>query len=616
MALVGLMGVGAVIPDQLPDVRVDDDKADLNEVASTRWSPVFRVDVAPFFETRQLLFHDGLAGSVILEWDGDPATLAAFNFDQDPRSLPFDTLGEAPEKALIIGAAGGHEVLTALAYEVSRIDAVELNPATHALVTGRYAEFAGHFFDQPGVDYVTADGRSYLARSDDRYELIWYPAPDSYAASNVATSGAFVLSESYLYTREAVSETLDHLSAGGILAAQFGELNFDTRPNRTTRYVGTTRDALEAAGIENPGEHVLVASTADSNFPTLRYSTVLVKATPFTAEEVQRFVQSSATKPGTRVEHVPGETFENSVSMVLTLHDDALEEYYDDYPYLVTPIDDDAPFFWHFVRFSDVIRDFGEPIHPSFVDPEDAVGERVLLMLLVIATGLASVFLLLPFIVLREVWQSLPRKGASATYFAALGLGFMFFEITLIQRFVLFLGYPTYSVTVTLASILIFTGVGALCSSRFAARTRSASVWLLIALMGLTVGYLFGLPVLTEALLSWPIGARAAVAFTALAPLGLCLGMFMPMGIGAVAPLSPHSREYVAWAWAMNGFASVVGAVLTTVLAMTFGFNVVLVLAAATYLIAVVVLRSLVPGRPTVEATAEQSPAVAQVGTA
>ncbi len=125
---------------------------------------MFRVDVAPFFDTRQLLHHDGLAGSVILEWDGDPASLGDFEFDQDPRSLPFDTLGESPESVLIIGAAGGHEVLASLDYEAERIDAVELNPAIHELVTGEYADFAGRFFEQPGVNYVNADGRSYLAR--------------------------------------------------------------------------------------------------------------------------------------------------------------------------------------------------------------------------------------------------------------------------------------------------------------------------------------------------------------------------------------------------------------------------------------------------------------------
>ena len=67
----------------------------------------------------------------------------------------------------------------------------------------------------------------------------------------------------------------------------------------------------------------------------------------------------------------------------------------------------------------------------------------------------------------------------------------------------------------------------------------------------------------------------------------------MPVGLTKVSSLTDHPTEYVAWGWAVNGFASVVGAVLTTVLAMTFGFNIVLVFALVAYLIAIVTLRSL-----------------------
>jgi MFS family permease len=208
----------------------------------------------------------------------------------------------------------------------------------------------------------------------------------------------------------------------------------------------------------------------------------------------------------------------------------------------------------------------------------------------------------------------LPRKGASATYFAALGFGFMFFEITLIQRLVLFLGYPTYSLTVTLASILVFTGVGALLSARFADRTRAMTGRLFVAVLSLVAFYLFGLPRITDALIGWPLAARVVVTFVVLAPLGVCLGMFMPLGIGVVARLSMFPREYVAWAWAVNGFASVVGAVLTTILAMTFGFNAVLVLALVVYAVALAVLRSLAAPRSSAELVSEEPPAVAQLG--
>ncbi|HKA93195.1 MAG TPA: hypothetical protein VKE97_05280, partial [Acidimicrobiia bacterium] len=175
-----------------------------------------------------------------------------------------------------------------------------------------------------------------------------------------------------------------------------------------------------------------------------------------------------------------------------------------------------------------------------------------------------------------------------------------------------------YSLTVTLASILIFTGVGAFLSSRTAHRPGRVTPVLLGALVVLTLFYQFALPPLTDAFLAWPLGGRILLAFVVLAPLGVCLGYFMPLGLTAVAGLTKYPREYVAWGWAVNGFASVVGAVLTTILAMTFGFRTVLFLAIVAYAIAVLALRGLTKRAPSpVPATEEAAvPSVAGAPTA
>ena len=213
-------------------------------------------------------------------------------------------------------------------------------------------------------------------------------------------------------------------------------------------------------------------------------------------------------------------------------------------------------------------------------DPEESIGERVLLLLLAFSVLYAAIFLLLPFVAVRQRWRVLPAKGISAVYFAALGIGFMFFEITMIQRLVLFLGYPTYSLTVTLAAILISTGIGSLLSKRL---PRRSVPLLLLVLAAITTFYLFFLDNLTDTMLDLPLGIRVLATFAVLFPLGLCLGMFMPIGLGVVSGLSDHPKEYVAWSWAINGFFSVIGAVLTTILSMTYGFNVVQVLTLCVY---------------------------------
>src|SRR5207237_4591076 len=161
-------------------------------------------------------------------------------------------------------------------------------------------------------------------------------------------------------------------------------------------------------------------------------STILVKRSAFTPDEVARFVAQQPVVPNSKVRYAPGQPPQaNSVTAIATMSKAQLNRWYDAYHYDVTAVTDDGPFFWHFDRFGDVIRHFGRASGPTNV--EDATGERVLLLLLGIATLFSAVFLLLPFVAIRRTWTKLPRKGRSALYFASLGLGFMFFEITLIQ---------------------------------------------------------------------------------------------------------------------------------------------------------------------------------------
>jgi MFS family permease len=604
--LSAVLLVGVVAPGLLPRQREDATKVDLRDdnTVYSAWSPIFRVDVAEVSPDLRVLYHDGLHGSGIYRFNGDVKTLG--RFDSDPRLFPFATAGAPPKRVLIIGAAGGNEVLASLHFHAGHIDAVELNPVTYDLVTDTMADYSGHLAENPKVNYVKGDGRSYLARSAKDYDLVWFPAPDSYSASNAASAGAFVLSESYLYTSETIKSSLEHLRGNGILAAQFGEFDYSAKPNRTTRYVATARKALDELGVDDPRRHIIVATSPIGVGGTL--STILVKRTPFTSAQADRLVASLDDVPQSKLRYAPGHAVRvaadspgaNPVADVATVPNRRLDQWFDAYPYDVRPISDDGPFFWHFTPFDDVIANFGNPIDRN--DFEDAVGERVLLLLLGVALAFAAVFLLLPFVAIRDTWVTLPRKARSALYFAALGLGFIFFEVTLIQRLTLFLGYPTYSLTVTLMSILIFTGIGALLSDRWKEQPRRVLPWLLAAITALTLFYEFALTPLTDGLLGLPLAARVPIAFVLLAPLGLCLGTFMPLGLGAVADLTEHKREYVAWGWAVNGFASVVGAVLTTILAMSFGFRVVMLVALAVYAVAVLALRGLLAPRGTVSA--------------
>ncbi len=598
LAILAIIGLAA--PSVIPDVRLDDGKnagpVSAAPLVYSSWSPDFRIDVREGVNGR-ILFHDGLIGSGMLHWDGKQASLKQFKFDEDIRALPFAALGSAPANQVIIGAAAGHEVVASLYFQAKHIDAVELNPVTVDLVEHKMADYDGHLAQNPHVNYVTGDGRSYLARSDKKYNLVWFPAPDSYSATNASTSSAFVLSESYLYTTGAVTDSLKHLAPGGIIATQFGEID-DSHPNRTMRYLATVRSALAKIGIKNPDSHILVASSANQPFAETgtrlpgSSSTILVKATPFTATEISNFRAQVAKISDSVVRYAPGVgKASDPIVWSVTASGSQLASLRSHYPYSVGAVSDDKPFFWHFTPYSSVLSNFSQP--HNGLNLEIYVGERVLLVLLGFSLLLSIIFLLLPFLSVRQTWRALPHKGKSAGFFAALGMGFILFEITLIQKLVLFLGYPTYSLTISLSSLLIFVGIGAYFSGRWVNKTDRLIAWLTGALTILTAYYLFGLQPTTDALQQLPLGARMAIAFVVIAPLGFCLGMFLPIGLGRVGRLSTHPREYVAWCWAVNGFASVVGSTLATILAMTYGFRIVFVIAWALYLVALVALRSL-----------------------
>jgi hypothetical protein len=600
--------VGAGI---LPDIRTEESKLHTPQSLYSAWGPVFRVDVVQLGPTTSnyLLVHDGTFGSGIRRFNGDPKSIEGY-YAKDPRSIPFAVLDNPPPHELIIGSAGGNEILASLAYHAPDIEAVELNPVTVSLLKDHFADYTGHLTERPDVHLHQGDGRSYLARHKTKYDLVWYVAPDSYAATNAASSGAFVLSESYLYTREMIKTTLQHLTGNGIMVVQFGELDFQKSPNRTSRYIVTARSALQELGVKNPNDHLLVAaqlSTAGD------LSTIVVKRTPFTPAEADRFINQIHHLPDQHPYAAPGHDFGTSqVSRLAAGSNADVSAIVDHSTKDITPVTDDAPYFWHFSRFGDVLRNITHPLKTN--DPEDAIGERVLILLLGIAMLYAAVFLLAPFFAVRKKWRALPAKATSAVYFSALGLGFMFFEITMIQRLVQFLGYPTYSLTVTLATLLVSTGVGALASRRFSYRAGTAVPLVLAVLAVLTLFYEFALPsILDGSLLSTGLPVRIGFAVVVLAPLGVCLGMFMPLGLDRVRSLTEHGEEYVAWAWAVNGFFAVIGSVLTTILSMALGFRVVQFAALGVYAVAVFAFTRLPTAGTGPELTLEDEPEIQAV---
>lgn len=586
--VAGLLCVlGVVLRGTLPDPVTDSVKtlAALRKGGTTpifsAWSTVFRIDVTenPWSKGERIINHDGSWGSVLTAFDGDLTNLT--RFDTDSRSFPFRVLKPHPD-VLVIGAAGGHELLASLYFDVHHVTGVELNPVTYSLLTEHFADYSGHLTENARITLVNGEGRSYLQRQDDRYDLVWLVAPDSYAAMNAATSGAFVLSESYLYTVEMIEEALEHLNDDGILCAQFGEINYEAKPNRTARYAASVREALRRRGVADPAAHVAILTSPDIVY----LSTVLVKKSPLTPDDIARL---AAHAPAVRqsVLRFPNENGAHEaspVTKVLRLPDADLPAWHAAHAYDLRPVVDDSPFFWHFARFRDAVR--SEEARNALgvhVDLEDLTGERVLLALLAFTVVFAAIWLLLPFVAIGPVWRAIPHKALAAGYFAALGMGFMFIEVSLIQMLTLFLGYPSYSLSVTLFGMLVFGGIGSYVSGRYRGGRTRVLLGLLATIAITTVGYQVVIPFIVSHWIGLALPVRGVIATLLIAPLGLALGAFMPIGLKAVAEQSEHRREFVAWAWAVNGFLSVISSMLSTILAMILGFHTLMMVAVLVY---------------------------------
>jgi hypothetical protein len=599
-ALAALAGL-ALAAERLPDPVVDRGKTlgaeQVQRLGITRvfhrWSPVFRVDVleSPLWPHLKVLAHDGLWGSAL--WRVDPSDGGFARVDTGIQRLAFAAVRPQPG-VLVIGAAGGHEVMASIHFGAAHVTGVELNPVSISLLEEHFADYTGRVARHERVTLVNAEGRSFLRSNPSRYDLVYFVAPDSYATMNAAQASGFVLAESYLYTVEAIQAALGRLAPGGLLAIQFGEVD-PNRPVRTLRYLATARRALEGLGVHEFARHVLVATTRQS-MPLLHafpVSTILVGAAPFGAAEIDRFFAAADAVPVTTVDHALGRaSARGAVGRVIELPSERLARLYASYPYRIDPVFDDAPYFWHFVSFRKLL---GAARLSMAGDPSVAQGESALVVMLVLSTLFALVFLILPFAVVRDRFARLPHKRASVPYFAALGLGFMGFEVCLIQKLTLFLGYPTRALTVTLCALLVAAGLGSWLSGRVVERRDRVLLLLVSALLLLTAFYRSGLDRLVDAAGGAPLAARIALAVGVLTPLGLVLGAFLPLGLASVSRASPPElrSEYVAWSWAVNGFFSVVGSILVTIVSMSYGFRTVLLLAAALYVAAALCLRAL-----------------------
>lgn len=552
----------------------------------TEWSPISRVDV---IESQYIRLAPGLSFSfrgeippqMALAIDGNglsPITRFEGNVeileftDYLSSSLAFH-LKERPD-VLIIGPGGGLDILAALYNNAREVMAVELDPVIARAVGERFSSFAGGLYQLPQIKVKIAEGRSFIRRTHESYDIIQISLLDSFAAT---AAGVSSLNENYLYTVEAFRDYYNRLKPGGILSI--------TRwlrlpPRDEVRIFATALEALESLGLSQPRAHLAFIRSWSN-------ATILLKQDPFVVAElnkIRRFVEERSFDlvylPDLREEELnrfnrlEWPYYYQVVNNLL--NKERREEFYQKYLFDIKPATDDKPFFFHFFKLKSIgffLKNLGRQYIP--------LGEWGYLVLLAALSQALLVSLLLVLLPLM-LWKGCPRGGArSLFYFAVLGMGFMFIEIVLIQKFVLFLGHPTYAITVILFSLLLFSGMGSYISAYLPFPPRSRIRAAITGVSFLSLLYLWALPWIFQSFIGEALWVRVMLTLLLLAPLGLFMGVPFPSGIEILERTLP---ALIPWAWGINGAASVIASILAILVAVSLGFRAVLVLAVLVYL--------------------------------
>jgi hypothetical protein len=429
------------------------------------------------------------------------------------------------------------------------------------------------------VRFHVAEARAFVAASRERYDLVDLP---------LAASGGGImsgLSESYAYTTEAIGAYLDRLAPEGVLSITREEKN---PPRDSLKLIAASIDALAARGIVQPERHLALVC----GWQTF---TLLISNEPFTAAQLERLRAFLAERsfdagyyPGMRREEanqyniLDAPYFYDGATALLS---GEREQYLADYKFNLTPATDDRPYFDNFFKWTSLPEQVA--LHGSSGYPLAERGYLILLATVAQALPIALLLIVAPLPFLRTRASGGDRLR-TLLYFASLGLAFLFIEIVFIQRITLFLGHPLYAIAVVLAAFLIFAGLGAAASKAVADAIAQRLKLPPIAAVGaavavLAVVYIAILPFLLNALLALPAPARTIASVALIAPLAFAMGMPFPLGLSVLAAREP---ALVPWAWGINGCASVLSPVLAMLLAIHFGFAVVVALAATLYVVA------------------------------
>jgi hypothetical protein len=571
-----------------------------SRVLYQRWNEISRIDVVAGGATRVLpglsyTFPDRPPEQLGLSIDGDslqPISLV------DPEQ--FDAAAFLPEAAaflirpeagtLVLEPGGGLGVIQTLASGSGRVTAVSNNP----LLAGSIEATADRFnvFEHPRVSLVIAPPRQYLHTQGESFDIVYLPLTESFKP---VASGAYSLTETYLYTIEGFEDILAKLSPKGLFVATRW---LQTPPSEEVKLVATALDALENYGIDHPSEKIV-------SYRGIQTLTLIVQSDGWSATELARIRQfcealkydlvwapDISEKDVNRFNRLPSDDYFKAIDQLVKSNDREL--FYDEFTYAINPATDNRPFFSNFFKLRqtpEVLETIGHVWQPF-----GGSGYLVILALLVLVLGLSSILIGMPYLV--RVKRGNPDRPATLherdqirfankfrviLYFSSIGLAYLLIEIPLIQRGILSFGHSTYSFTLVVLVLLLTSSVGSLFSRKY----KFSHKWGMASLVGIALITTVISGRLAEITLGWNVLPKALLTGIMLCPLGLLIGIPFPAGLNHLVGNDP---VLVSWAWAINGCASVVASVLAAILVLTYGFDLVLGIGTGFYALAALII--------------------------
>jgi predicted membrane-bound spermidine synthase len=472
---------------------------------------------------------------------------------------------------MVVGVGGGRDVLSALAFGQLSVTGVEINGNIIDLLVNRYGEFSGHLDRDPRVRLVNDEARSYITRQDEEYDIIQVSMIDTWAAT---AAGAFVLTENSLYTIEAWRTFLDKLSPDGILT--FTRWYSKGNPYEVYRLVSLASAALREAGVSDPRGHIMIVKNISGAFGT-GIGTVLLSPGAFTEADIDH-VEKIAGMMRYEIVLTPRQAPEEYFAALAS--EKHADEFIRGFPLDISPPTDNRPFFFNMLRLGDI---FNKSLLEQGGMSQNIRAVSVLWMLMFIVAVLTALFILLPLILSsgrRAIGGSMPMFF----FFAAIGFGFILVETSQLQRLTVFLGHPSYSLSVVLFSLLLSSGMGSFSTRNIVGESLARHGRIrLLALVAVVIVFGSITPMVIMMFRSSETMVRILVSVGILFPLGYFMGMAFPIGMRLAAG---RSGDITPWFWGINGATSVCGSVFSVFLAIHFGISTSFWVGFACYLVA------------------------------